>query len=291
MNQLQFNLILGLLSLFGYLAKSSGWIFTGPLWLMGLFLTLVYIGDYWAFLYKLKTARGKFLYDLSGGDPYKKIGETKEPGCMIFYAFLIRMVFRIVIAMFALFAFGGSLSGDLANWQIGFFVAVVLFELFNMMYSMFETHIFNLSRDEDSESENTDKYWEKEGKWRVKVFGMFSDRRHKMKEVLSAIILIITAYICTAIFWDGSNSEFVDFIVRSKKFGESPSFVIIAVLVSSFILCLFFLLPLRLAFWIEQKMHADTRREKINYRLSVLFAGTMIVAPTLVQLLKSYILS
>jgi cytochrome c biogenesis protein CcdA len=62
------------------------------------------------------------------------------------------------------------------------------------------------------------------------------------------------------------------------------------ILIACFVLCLFFLVPIRLAFWMEEFFKADQKREKLKYRWSVFFAGVMITGPTLLQLVKSYLL-
>ena len=139
----------------------------GFLWVLGLFFTFLYIADFWAFLFKIRIARIRQIVDVTKGEIKTRNFVPEDPGCMIMYAFIMRLVIRFSFMLLALFSFSGDLSGDLPNWAIVFVILVTLFEVFNLMYSMFETRIFKMNKENDSEKED-DKYWEEEFKWREK---------------------------------------------------------------------------------------------------------------------------
>lgn len=191
--------------------------------------------------------------------------------------------------MVVIMSFRGSLAKDMNGVQIGFMIAVVLFELFNLMYSLFETHTFKSTSDDATEKE-IEQEWEAEKNWRKKYFTKLNDSQFMKKELYANIILIAMAVVTTQIFWGNMNAEFVDFIKRTDKMGESVSFAILTVLISCFVLCLIFLMPVRLAFWIEEKMHADSKAQTSTYRWSLFFAGISICSPSLIQLVVSFIL-
>lgn len=286
-NPLQFNIYLGVLTLIGYAIPPATLYQYIPGPLLAIFLIALFVGDYWAFVFRTKIIRTASLYELSGGVPSKRVGELSEPGCMMYYAFILRLVFRFSVALFSVMLFTGSPDGEAPTWAIILFILVVLFELFNLMYTLFELHIFRI-RYEDDDSE--DEYWEKEKAWRTKMFKKLNDPNLDLKMFFAGFILVISATAATAMFWDGANHEFVGFIQRSAKDGTSPLFVILLVLIACFVLCLFFLIPVRLAFWLEQLMNVKTKQDKLKYRLSILFAGFSITAPSLIQLVKSYLL-
>lgn len=287
-NPIQFNIIIGLTTLIGFLFSGPSILLGLPLWVLVLLSLILYFSEFWAFLFKLKFARVKYLYELSGGIATKKVGETSDPGCMMFYAFLMRMIFRIVLGMVVIMGLRGTLEKDMNGVQIGFMIAIVMFELFNMLYSMYDSHIFSSSTDDEREEEK-EAYWVKEIEWRKKMFPKVNKTKENNKELLANLILILMAIAVTKLFWDGINSGFVDFIIRTEKFNESVSFAVIFVLISCFVLCLFFLMPVRLAFWIEEKINANSPKEKLNYKLSLLFAGVAICSPTIFQMIRTFL--
>lgn len=291
MNSFQFNIFLGLISLVGFTFLPEELLSFFPKWCVAVFFILLYASEFWAFLYKIRIARVKQLYDLSKGNPSKRIGEIEEPGCMLFYAFLMRFVFRFAMIMLAITFFnGGDSDKEIPNWGIVFMIIVVLFELFNMMYSLYETHIFRLKTDDDGEMDE-EEYWVKEKDWRTKMFKKLNAEKESSKLFFADLIILLSSSVITMLFWQGSNQSFIEFIKRSATQNESTLFVVLTVLISSAILCLFFLMPVKLAFWLEQKMHIDTVEEKRKYRLSILFAGISITAPSWIQLIKTFILN
>lgn len=290
MTTIQFNILLGFISLLGYFFLPQDLLSVFPKWSVAVFFLGLYCTEYWSFLYKIKSARVKQLFELTKGDPTKRIGELEEPGCMMFYAFLIRFVFRFAMVIFVILYFSGIEDDqEIPNWGVVLMIVVVLFELFNLMYSMFELHVFRLKTDDDDEIDE-EEYWLKERKWRTKMFNNYKNLPSPLKLILADFVLFLTSTVATMLFWQGFNQSFIEFIQRSSMENESSIFVILVVLVSSAILCLFFLMPIKLAFWIEQKMHVDSSSEKRRYRLSILFAGISITAPSWLQLIKTYML-
>lgn len=290
MNPVQFNVYLGLCTLLSYFATVYTDNYAFPPWLAALACLFLYTGEYWAFLFKLRIALARHLYGLSGGNPNKKTGEPLEPGCMVFYAYLMRMVFRIVLGIIMILGFGGSrITEEMNSVQIGFLIAIVLFEVFVFCYTLFESHIFELPGEKDSEKDR-EKAWENEVRWRTKVFRELPLKNTPVKEFVASLLLFFMAVAATQLFWKEINGEFIDFILRTEKNRESASFAVITVLLSCFVLCLFFLMPVRLAFWIEEKIKASTLKKKRKYRLSLLFAGLSICSPSIVQLIRSFLL-
>ncbi len=291
MNSIQFNVILGLFSALGFLFSSWDVFSSLPFFIVGIFCLFLYVGEYWAFLFKLKVARVRELIKLTKGNPNTRQAMGGEPGCMMFYAFLMRFVFRIVVGMIPVISFGGGgVNDELNTVQIVFMILIVLFELFNMLYSMYETHIFRLTGEDPDTAKDIDSYWESEKKWRTKNYPLINKEDTRKKELYAAIILLLMAFATTHFLWGSMNNEFVDFIIRTEKNKESVSFAVISVILSCATLCLFFLMPIRLAFWVEEKMKADEKPEIRRYRLSLLFAGISICSPSLIQLFVSFVL-
>lgn len=285
MNSTQFNIYLGICSILGFFLPAAS-ILSLPTWLLIILALLLFAGDFWAFIFKLKFTRARYLYELSKGNPKAEVGQMLEPGCMMFYAFMMRMIFRFTLALFVILG-GKDTDKELNGFQITLLSIVVLFELFNLMFSMYETHIFSTKIGDETEKANKES-WLKEIEWRKKMFERLNDPSLFKKEMLANAILFVMAFFMTKIFWDGMNNTFIESIIHTKKFEDSYLVEIIGVLISCTILCFFFLMPVRLAFWIEDRMKAVTRKEKRNYRLSLFFAGISICSPTIIQMFISF---
>lgn len=282
----QLNIFLGVFTLTGYHFQGSMDVNHMGLILTGIAGLALYIAECWAFLYKLTIVRAEYLYGLSGGNADKRVGKTVNQGCMLFYAFLMRFVFRIILAMSCFFAFDGSLEEDPSTWMIIAMIVIVLFEVFVMLFSMYETHIFR-----DEEEEENENYWEGELKWRKKVFPKLMDEKKNLKLFFANSVLYLTAGIFTLFFWNNSNAEFVTFIQVSAKQNESVFFVLFSILLANIVLCLILLMPVRLAFWIEDKMNAENNGKIWKYRLSLVFAGASITYPVWKQLFLTYMIN
>lgn len=289
MNSTQFNILLGALALLSYTFVPTDLLNYIPTIFISIFLILLYVSDYFAFKFKVWYSRVTSLIDQTQGKPELRVGEISEPGCMLYYAFLIRFVFRVAMLMSAVIFISGDFNENPPVWAMILISIVVLFELYHMLTVIYDSHIFRIKYDEEDKEEMND-FWSKEIAWRKKAFEEVKNPKIKSKLTLAHLVLIASGSLATTFFWDGVNDEFVSYIVRAKIANESAMFVIPLILISCAVLCFFYLLPVRLAFWLDSLMHADTEREKRNYRLSILFAAVSITAPTLIQLLKSYFL-
>lgn len=291
MNSIQFNIVLGFFSLISFFLSNLISSVTIPFYLIAICSFFLYVAEFWAFLFKLKIARIRELVHTTKGNPNLELDLGSEPGCMMVYAFLLRFVFRIVLGMIPVLALGEGIDKDMNNIQIVFMIIIVLFELFNMMYSMYDTHIFKLTGEYDVTEEEIKETWDKEKAWRTKNYPLLANEQAQKKEMLATIILLLMAFVTTHFLWGSMNNEFIDFIIRTKTNHESVLFATLSVTISCFVLCLFFLMPVRLAFWIEEKMKADEAIELKRYRLSLIFAGFSICSPSLIQLFVSFVLN
>lgn len=282
-NRIKFNYYLGALSIIGLnitLNVEFNVILSIALGLLGMAL---YILEGWAFLFKLNRIAARHFFDLTGGKVHSKV-EHNDPGCLIWYAFLVRMVMRIGLVLMSLVAIGNN-PNDLPFWAGIIMGVVVLFEMFFMLYSMYESKIFNSGKEgvEVSLSES-------EIKWRQKNFPLLKSSQAKKKEFYANIILLITAWVINISLWNTINSDFIRFIQESKISGESSLLIACLMLSFSFIFCLFLLIPVRLAHWVEESISAQDSISKRKLRWSIIFAGAATTSPTWIELIKVYVL-
>ncbi|TNE55771.1 MAG: hypothetical protein EP338_03070 [Bacteroidetes bacterium] len=248
--------------------------------LLGLLGFLLYVLEGWAFVFKLNRISARYFFDRTGGKINVQV-EHNDPGCMIWYAFLVRMLLRIGLILLSLAAIGNN-PNDLPLWGGILMGAAVLFELFFMLYSMFESKIFSSEKEGEEPSES-------ELKWRKKHFPRIHAADAKKKEKYANIILLITAWVINISLWNVINGDFIRFINDSKATGESVLLIASLMLSFSFILCLFLLIPVRLAHWVEETVNAKDPVSKRKLRWSIIFAGVATTSPTWIELIRVYV--
>lgn len=78
------------------------------------------------------------------------------------------------------------------------------------------------------------------------------------------------------------------YIDRSYSDGTSGTTVLLILLVSNFVLCLFMLIPVRLAYWVEESMKVLTVADRCELRLSLLLSGISLIWPVLQHYINIY---
>lgn len=284
MNGLKFNIVFGLSSIIVMPAIARLELKTsGPV--IGIFAFVMYVCEAWALYYKVRLTRVRIVYERTGGSVTKDIPPLPPIGCFVSYGFLIRMCFRVLMLVIAL----GSLGlmdpvGDEDPSTVGIIIMIigVLFELFVMCVAWFETRI-----DKDEEEEDTVKV---ERAWRKTNFKMLDDPRLFMKELFSDIILFVAAMMFTHLFWTMSNNDMMDSIDRSFAYGESALSVFLVMFFCNFVLSMFMIVPMRLAYWIGESISVIDSKQKWKLRLSLLFAGISITLPVFSHWFRVYFL-
>lgn len=277
---IRFNYLLGGTSLIGLNVLANvefKVVLMAGLALLGLAL---YVAEGWAFLFKMNRISTRYYFDLTGGSTSKFV-VNKEPGCIIWYAFFVRMILRIVLVVVSLLTLAGNPQNELPIWGGIIMGAVVLVELFFTLYVMFESQIFKTSKEEIvSESEQN---------WRRKNFRLLTDLQLIRKEKVANIILFISALAINMTFWNTMNSDFMDFIHDSYVSGESGWLISFVILLSAFLLCLIMLVPVKLANWVEESIRVKNDQEQRKLRWSIAFSGIATISPTLIELTKVYV--
>lgn len=280
-DEFRFNILFGFLSLFVIPLLNKNIPIGQPVWWVGIIGICIYISEAWATFYKLNFARAAIIEEKSNGHFHDLTIVPRTPGTTLWYAFIMRFCLRFGIIIFSLMAFGY----DTENTEPSVFIMIllccsVLFELFLMMFTMFETRVFSgSSKDEEDEKAE-------EQKWRTKMVQRVKEKNHLLKLKTADIIIFITATISTNLIWDPMNESMITFIDDQAKTGSLAFAVIFFVLVA-LIMSVLLLLPLRVAYWTESAMRADDTRSKLRYRLSYLFAVLCVFQPAVVFIFKT----
>lgn len=284
MDGYKFNILLGLISFFvvPFIAKGidlrEGNIFVG---IIGL---IFYFGEAWAFNYKTRLARARVVRRLIDEKRWNPLTGLPKLGCMVSYGFIMRLCFRIAILAFSMMAFGGLQEETDPHWIVITVLMIgVLFEMAILGYAWMDAR---LDPGEEGEKEKIDE----ESSWRKSALPMLDDENMFIKETFSDLFLFITALMYTHGFWTLSNGEMIASIDHSHVYGESGWSVFLLILLSNAALCLFMLVPVRLAYWVDESISTIEPAQKRKLRWSLVFAGLSMTAPPLVHFMKVYCL-
>jgi len=122
-------------------------------------------------------------------------------------------------------------------------------------------------------------------KWRNEVEKKVKKSNHPTKIILSDITLLTTATIGINLIWNPINETLLNFLEEQFK-NESAVFGILFFLFTGLLMGLFFLFPLKIAYWAGNAMRADNRKLKFKYMLSFLFAILSVLQPCIIFIFK-----
>jgi hypothetical protein len=283
LNGYKFNVLFGIIALFivpmipPYIdLQNSGFV-------VGLFALFMYFGEAWAFWYKTRLMRVRIVYQLTEGEAGRTVPPLPKLGYFVGFGFLLRFCFRFIFLLIALHTFG--LMPDHSDQDIGGFAMTILilaalFEIFMLAVTWFESRL-----EKDDEEEQPQKA---ERIWREKNFPMLKDPNLLAKEGGADLVLFIAAMMFTHVFWTMSNNNFIESIDSSYAAGDWGVGVLLGMVIANFVLCLFMLVPIRLAYWVGESISTFTPQQRRSLRFSFLFAGLSVTAPVFIHFVKTY---
>lgn len=284
-DEFKFNIFFGFASFFIIPFLNNSIPLGEPSWWVATIGLIIYLGEAWATFYKINVVRARIIWKKSNTNFSDLNVTTRTPGNLIWFGFIMRLCLRFSIILLVLFAFGVDMNqNDPSLFIIVILCLIVLFELFVMGFTMFESRAFGTTSKEEDEKDKT-KDREEEQKWRTKMLKWKSDINFNKKEQLADIIIFVTATIGTNLFWNPMNSSFIDFINDSFINGN-PVISILFFVIAGYVVSLFFIVPLKIAYWTENAMKIENKKSKIKYLLSYLFAIIGVLQPTIFYIIK-----
>lgn len=268
---------------FNFSSAGSGKFFLGLGWL------IFYFAEPWAFNFKIRLSRIRILSGLTEGNP-EKIYKHKNMGGLIWFAFLIRLVFRFLILIIA-FTILGVLPGpkEMPTWMLLIYIFAMLFELSAIFWPIYTLRLDSgINKEEDKEGEKAEEKMEKE--WRRENFPLLSRADTFPKELVADILLSLYAIVATKSFWNMINDTFTSYIISSARDGSGAFETAISTAIPIFILAFIFLIPVRLAYWVGESIRINTGVEKRHYYLSLCVATFFIILPTIQTFVKVFFL-
>jgi hypothetical protein len=255
---------------------------------LGLCFLSLYFLETWAFNLKIRLSRARVLMELTDGDPKSPLTH-KSIGGLVWYGFLIRLIFRFLIMLIALnFLHLMRYEGkELSGWTLALLIIAMLFELYSLMIPMIDSGV-------DSYKERTEERRKRaqvaEVKWREENFLYLRNKELIWKEPAADILLTLYAIIPIKFFWGMVNNTFSSYIIGNARDGWGPIETAFGVAIPVFILSLFFLIPVRLAYWVGESIRVNSAAEKRHYYLSLCVACLVIMIPTLDTFWRTFFL-
>lgn len=244
----------------------------------GLIVLALYISEFFAFRFKIKLTRIRCLFNLTEGDPLKKVKLPEaKPTILFFYAYFSRAIFRFIVFMMFWFTYFEDNNNKMGNVGMVFNSVIILFEITAILIivSPFFGSTSRKSKYEEEEAESR-------VKWQIKNFPLIQKSTTWKNELLSNIVIIFFSIFWSGYFWQGIiNGTFTPYLQDAVNRGESIFWHSIFIIPAATLLCLFFVIPSQLAYFLDESVTAKSRKHKNHFWLALTLASLSYLLPTL----------
>jgi hypothetical protein len=253
---------------------------------------LIYVLEIFAFNFKLHMVRIRAeerrikLQQITGEQML-----IPRAGVMIWIGLFFRMMFRVGIIAISVTALGFPVEGlavsmsgiGMAAGTIAFFLEGAL-----LIYTCMTTNFFNSADDTQREY---DEELKKDTEWIVEELKSTDAENNFTKELIADIVLQIYAFMLYTAWWDYVNGYAITMgeqYFASRATAAEAMFKILPMLL---IMSLLAIIPLRLAYWIEDASTAFTDKEKWKTRRAFLIATAITISPAIIGIFHIYFLN
>lgn len=242
-------------------------------YLVGVIGLLTLLFEYYALKYKLWIIRvraEKKLIELE-----KESNEVLiiNPSNALIYGLFVRIVLRSSVLLFSILAIGGEFL------VAGSLVIVLFFvDMIGLMYIFVTSDIIH----DKVPAHKIPVAVAERQRWRDKNLPDSDSLKNFKYEILADITLNIYAYVVFTLVWFFINSLAIDTLegfIKTKSNAFDVGYKIAFMLV---FMVLVLLIPIRVAYWIENSMNAITRKHKYAFYLMVILSGIYTCMPTLI---------
>jgi len=267
----------------------SDYVFFGKRnFLVAIFGLIIYVAELFSFNFKTKIIRlraneTRLRMKKETGKEY----EIPQPGCVISYGVVSRMLFRIGFIMLAMSGFGYEPEQeDPSPFFIAILVSAVLFECGVLAYTYAESGVFGSTAQDDEWDKDKEK--KAKQKWLKKNMPKLNTEEYKKKEILSDVVLHLYAFMLFTAFWNPINNANIQYVQESFSSGNSALVTGCLLVFIYFLMTLLALPPIRLAYWVEESVQALTSKDKWKLWGSFLFASLVVASPGIQEFVKVY---
>lgn len=255
---------------------------------ISIFGFVMLIAEFFALSFKLKMVRARA--------EEKRIVYRKETGIdiipstnlLVFFGFFMRLVFHIFILMVSLTAFGYLCTEEVMSNQALiiisiWFVADIIGCFYIYSSSDFYTD-FPQERILKKDAIEAESYWHKTYKKYTA-----SDKYFRM-ELFSDIILQVYALMLFTSAWQYINQTGIDILHDSMHHHESAFKAAINLFPMLFYFVIIGMMPLRIAYWIEDSMQTQTSKVKYGTWFIFIIVAIFTCAPSIIKFISLFIL-
>lgn len=214
------------------------------------------------------------------------IPNYKKPtlGYFIWFMTIMRFLFRLGILVISIHLIGVAdvLKENDIGWVGGLLLCLfVIFELIILMdYTSLIDYVITDKESLENQKEmitakwtklQKNKYWFMRNEW-----------------IADSILFVYSAILYTG-FWDILQSELINDVNLFYKEGYSVVYTLFAIISGYSILCFIALVPVRLAYWIEETLCVFNKKQMWRLRVSFLIVAISFAYPVLVRIFELYI--
>lgn len=288
LSSLQSNLVLAAYALL-LAPLVAGWLKLGETnVIVGILGLGMYVGEYVAFRTKLRMIRirtelrRRALIKETGGNVAKP-----AVGGMVLYGVVMRMCFRIAIIVFSFMAFGLSTDGkkDLPVPMMILMLVVVLFEALSLAFVVADSGLFGVTARSERQAERDQRAYDS---WMAKQLPLANSEIYYRQELLADLLLQLYTFVAYTAIWDSLNKEGVLFVMDAGKSHEPAGTVALVLLFMFTVMTLFFLVPIRLTYWLEQFAGAYTKKQRWLVRGSFVLAAIAGCVPVIAAYVRAF---
>ncbi len=256
--------------------------------LVAVFGLIIYVAELYSFIFKTKIIR--LRANEKRLQIIKQTGKDyviPQPGCVISYGVVSRMLFRFGFVMLAMTGFGFDPEQENQSpFFIRVMVAALLFECGVLAYTYAESGVFGSTAQDDKWDKEKEETAKKE--WLNKNLPKLNSGEYKKKEFVSDVVLHLYAFMLFTAFWTPINEGNKQFI-HDAFVGGDPALTTGCLLFFIYLaMTLLALPPIRLAYWIEESVLALTSKEKWKLWGSLMLAALAVAFPAVQEFIKVY---
>ena len=255
---------------------------------VSIFGFVVLIAEFFALNFKLTMV--KFRTE------EKRIAYKKETGFdivptitpLVFFAFFMRIVFRMIVVMVSMTALGYVCTEKAMSPQgeVALMIVVIL-DLLGLTYMYFSSDFYNIPPQNDDELQDTLK---EENDWLKANKKLALSEKYFRLEIFSDIVLQVYALMIYTAFWTYINQIGFEKLHESIVINDSAFFAALSIFPRLIILLILGLMPIRIAYWMEDSMEAFTTKEESGMWLAFFIVGLFTCSPTIVKFISFFIL-
>jgi hypothetical protein len=232
---------------------------------------------------KMRSEQKRIAYE-------KETGKEIIPsvGLGVFFGFCMRLVFRAAIIMVSMTALGFecneekmSVPGEIAT------VIGVLVDILSVGYMYVKSQFYTdppQNRKEFAEDIKDEDDWYKENA------ELSTSVKYFRYEIIADIILQVFALILFTSFWKYINNSGIEILHNCIKYNKPSDEAFMKMFFMMFAMVVLGLMPMRIAYWIEDSMEAFTTREKTGMWITFFIAAIYTCSPAIIKYISLFIL-